>query len=203
MKIIREPKVTLVAITQDADRIIEKAARRCYFGPDFDALPEETLGQYLKKIRDRGHMSVFEHASVTFDIQDVSRVFLAQISRHRIASPSVESQRYRSQSEFDMVLPEAYSEEKLGKDLYDGVLDFLEEGKELYDRLIAQGMLKEDARYILFNGGTTSMLFTVNFREMFHILDLRDHPKAQKETRITVQKMNQLLCEAYPVIFGK
>ena len=201
MEIIREPKVELIAVTQDAERLIEKAARRCYFGPDFEALPGETLGEYLRKIKDRGHLSVFEHASVTFDIQNVSRVFLAQISRHRIASPSVESQRYRSQSEFDIVLPEAYSDEKIGKELLAKVLGFICDGKKLYDELIAHGMLKEDARYILFNGGTTSMLFTVNFREMMHILDLRDHPKAQKETRVVVQEMARLLHAIYPSIF--
>ena len=201
MRIVREPKVELLAITPGADRIIEKAARRCYFGPEFAKLPEETLGQYLQKIKDRGHMSVFEHASVTFDIQDVSRIFLAQISRHRLASPSVESQRYRSQSEFDLVLPPAINHEKLGDDLFFKILSLADKGKEVYDELIALGVLKEDARYLLFGGGTTSMLFTSNFREMLHILDLRDKPEAQREIRIVVQMMQQLLHLEYPSIF--
>lgn len=41
-----------------------------------------------------GHESVLEHASFTFRIEGVSRVLLAQLTRHRLASYSVESQRY-------------------------------------------------------------------------------------------------------------
>lgn len=41
-----------------------------------------------------GHESIAEHANFTFVIKGVSRVLLAQLTRHRVASYSVESQRY-------------------------------------------------------------------------------------------------------------
>lgn len=49
---------------------------------------------FVEKLRDMGHESVFEHASFTFGIEGVSRTLLAQITRHRLASFSVQSQRY-------------------------------------------------------------------------------------------------------------
>ena len=52
--------------------------------------PFRALGHAMKS----GHDSVSEHASFTFKIEGVSRVLLAQITRHRLASFSVQSQRY-------------------------------------------------------------------------------------------------------------
>ena len=197
MKAIHDPKIELISITTDAERIIEKAARRCYFGTEFEELPEGNLGEYLKKLMARNHLSVFEHAYATFDMRDVSRVFLAQISRHRIASMNVESQRYRDQSENDIVLP---------PDLYNStfrqeVLDYAQQGKDLYTRMINSGIKKEDARYILLNGGTTSIIFTANFRELLHIMELREAPQAQREIRVGVTQMRAQLHVQCPDIF--
>ncbi|WP_289458482.1 FAD-dependent thymidylate synthase, partial [Klebsiella pneumoniae] len=51
---------------------------------------------FVEKLLNMGHESVLEHASFTFGIEGVSRVLLAQLTRHRIASFSVQSQRYVS-----------------------------------------------------------------------------------------------------------
>ena len=56
-------------------------------------------------LSDLGHASPIEHASFTFGIEGVSRTLLAQITRHRIASFSVQSQRYVRLDDFRYVTP--------------------------------------------------------------------------------------------------
>ena len=59
----------------------------------------EMRDAFLERIMQSGHLSVLEHAVFTFAVEGVSRVLLAQLTRHRIASFSVQSQRYVSLSE--------------------------------------------------------------------------------------------------------
>ena len=91
-------KVKLLAYTPDPEKVVAAAAKLCYSKADIDTimdgLTDEKITKFLSALVERGHMSPFEHASFTFGIEDVSRSFLAQISRHRIASLSVQSQRY-------------------------------------------------------------------------------------------------------------
>lgn len=53
-----------------------------------------------------GHFSPLEHISFTFAITGVSRSLLAQLTRHRIASFSVQSQRYVNAKNPDYVVPD-------------------------------------------------------------------------------------------------
>ena len=102
-------KVELLAYTPDADKIVAAAAKLCYSKSDIpnlmDGLTPEKTESFLKILSDLGHESPVEHASFTFGIEGVSRALLAQITRHRIASFSVQSQRYVSKLDFDYVLP--------------------------------------------------------------------------------------------------
>ena len=93
-------KVELLSYTPDADKLVAAAAKLCYAKSDIDTLldgltPEKTEN-FLDMLTTLGHQSPVEHASFTFGIEGVSRALLAQITRHRIASFSVQSQRYVS-----------------------------------------------------------------------------------------------------------
>ena len=102
-------RVELLAYTPEAQVIVASAAKLCYSAADIDAImekqtPEETE-KFLTKLVDMGHESPIEHAYFTFAIEGVSRALLAQITRHRIASFSVQSQRYVRENAFDFVVP--------------------------------------------------------------------------------------------------
>ena len=73
--------------------------------PLLDGLTPEKTAAFLQKLNDFGHASPIEHASFTFGIEGVSRTFLAQVTRHRIASFSVQSQRYVRLEDFRYVIP--------------------------------------------------------------------------------------------------
>ena len=102
-------KVELLAYTPDADKLVAAAAKLCYAKSDIDTLMDnltpDKVESFLKILGDLGHESPIEHASFTFGIEGVSRSLLAQITRHRIASYSVKSQRYVAEGSFEFVTP--------------------------------------------------------------------------------------------------
>ena len=102
-------KVKLIAHTPDADKLVAAAAKLCYARSDVDTLMDnltaEKVEDFIERLAELGHESPIEHASYTFAVEGVSRALLAQLTRHRIASYSVQSQRYVDKGDFDYVIP--------------------------------------------------------------------------------------------------
>ena len=88
------PIVTLISYTPDPVRTVAAAAKLCYSRSGIetllDNLDEHKANDFVEMLSDLGHESPIEHASFTFGIEGVSRAFLAQITRHRLASYSVQ-----------------------------------------------------------------------------------------------------------------
>ena len=108
-------KVNILCHTPNPEKTIAAAARLCYSnsGADelFDGMTEEKASDYVAMLERLGHESPLEHVTFTFTIEGVSRAFLAQITRHRIASFSVQSQRYvNKEGHFDFIVPPAIGE---------------------------------------------------------------------------------------------
>ena len=103
--------VQLIAYTPQPEKVVAAAAKLCYSDSHIagllDGLDEEKTARFLDMLSDLGHASPIEHASFTFGIEGVSRSLLAQITRHRIASFSVQSQRYVRLDDFRYVVPPA------------------------------------------------------------------------------------------------
>lgn len=105
-----QPKVKLIAHTPDPEKVVALAAKLCYSNVDpeeiYESLTDEEISKYLKHLESYGHESPIEHASFTFLITGMSRSCLAQFTRHRVASFSVQSQRYIDFSNFNVATPE-------------------------------------------------------------------------------------------------
>lgn len=102
-------RVTLISHTPAPEKTIAAAAKLCYSPASLadlmDSLTDEKAADFVQMLASIGHESPIEHASFTFGIEGVSRAFLAQLTRHRIASYSVQSQRYVREAQFDYVVP--------------------------------------------------------------------------------------------------
>ena len=98
-------EVTLIAHTPNPERTVATAAKLCYSPCSIEEtknkLDEKSTSTFIKMLAEIGHESPLEHVSFTFGIEGVSRAFLAQITRHRIASYSVQSQRYVKKENFE------------------------------------------------------------------------------------------------------
>ena len=101
--------VELLQYNPDCEKIVAAAAKLCYSASTIegimDGLTDEKAASFVEMLAQIGHESPIEHATFTFGIEGVSRALLAQITRHRIASYSVQSQRYVNLKEFEFVTP--------------------------------------------------------------------------------------------------
>ena len=97
----KQRKVILLRHTPSPEETIALGAKLCYSKSEIEDLRGKVEAKdqsaFIEKLMNMGHESVLEHVTFTFGIEGVSRVLLAQITRHRIgASFSVQSQRYVS-----------------------------------------------------------------------------------------------------------
>ena len=111
----RNMEALLLCHTPEPETAIALAGRLCYSDSDILSLKEAVQGKsesFVKKLISLGHLSPIEHASFTFAAQGVSRALLAQITRHRIASFSVQSQRYVKKDALDYIVPHSIKARK-------------------------------------------------------------------------------------------
>ena len=201
-------KVILLRATPDPDELVALGARLCYARADLDALQQKVESGdqrgFVERVMQRGHLSVTEHASFTFAVEGVSRALLAQLTRHRIASFSVQSQRYVSMADdFDYVIPPAI--EALGEDERQEFIRQMETMHTWYchwqEKLGgAKESANEDARFVLPNAAATRLVMTMNARELMHFFSLRCCNRAQWEIREMAWQMLTLCKQAAPAL---
>lgn len=219
-------KVTLITHTPMPEKVIASSAKLCYSAATIDTvmdgLTEEKTASFVDMLSEIGHESPIEHATFTFGIEGVSRSLLAQLTRHRMASYSVQSQRYVQEKMFDYVLPpeieaipEAAAEYRKA----------MEEDQAHYDRLtailkdkhlsemLAAGMPEkeanraaekkaiEDARFVLPNACATKIMMTMNARSLMNFFHHRCCHRAQWEIRELAERMYTLCVEVAPHLF--
>ncbi|WP_054955017.1 FAD-dependent thymidylate synthase [Paenibacillus dakarensis] len=132
------------------------------------------------------HVSTLEHLTYTFAIEGVSRALLAQLTRHRHLSFSVQSQRYVRMGSadkiggFNYVTPasvhggdktvdyyESYTQwfglkpDTTAQEIFD---DAMVVAQETYDKLRKAGVPPEDARMVLPNAAACNLVMTGNLR---------------------------------------
>ena len=203
-----EMKVVLVRHTLSPEEVVALGARLCYSKARVDDLLERVEAKdqtdFVHKIMSMGHDSVLEHASFTFGIEGVSRTLLAQITRHRVASFSVQSQRYVSyESGFGYIVPPKI--EALGED---AVAEFEQQMATIHqwytdwqNKLGTGEGGNEDARFVLPGACETRMMVTMNVRELRHFFSMRMCSRAQWEIRALAAEMHRLCMEVAPTLF--
>lgn len=167
-------KVRLIRVTQDPEELIQFAAAICTGTEDHPAK------QAMLTAIESGHLSITEHTSFTFYVEGVSRALLAQITRHRIASFSVQSQRYVNMQEMPVVTPPTIQDDPQTLAEYKKIMRDI---RDFYHRAISRGIPKEDARFATPQATCTKLLMTMNARELNNFLALRECNKAQWEIR--------------------
>ena len=199
-------QVELLAHTPDPEKNCALAARTCYSAMEYDELKElvqeKDQAAFLRRIVASGHLSVLEHASFTFGVSGVSRALLAQITRHRIASFSVQSQRYVSlEKGFGYVIPPRIKE--LGGDAvreFESQMAQMQAWYQVWQEKLGENA-NEDARFVLPNACETHITLTMNARELLHFFSLRCCSRAQWEIRALATEMLRQCKQVAPVIF--
>ena len=162
----------------------------------------------IKYCIDHEHWSIFEQASLTFEIQ-TSRDISAQIIRHKSFSFQEFSQRYskvtsledfniRKQAEKNRQSSteniEMSEEENL--EIKNHLLNSL----YLYNKWIDKGAAKESMRKILPLCTQTTLYMTGNVRSWIHYIKVRATPETQEEHRVIAENIKEILIQVIPTI---
>lgn len=182
-------EVTLVSNSLAPQATCGKAAALCTGISDHDRALRGAMGS--------GHESIVEHSSFTFLVTGVSRVLLAQLTRHRLASFSVSSQRYIRILDANVIVPETVKK----RGWTDNFNKMVRDAVTLYQLMADDNVPYEDARYILPQGITCDLMMTMNTRELRHFFSLRCCNRAQWEIRELADKMLALCKETAPELF--
>jgi thymidylate synthase (FAD) len=185
-------KVKLLSNTPNPIKTVYTACRTCYSKDN----PEDIYNQehdienmlnLIDKVVWADHTSILEHVSFTFSLSGLSRVCSQQLLRKRIgASPSQKSQRYCLENDFNYIFPHNIFNNSKLREEYFKLMDSI---KGFYNSCIENKIPKEDARSVLPNSCTTSLLYTINLRSFIELCNQRLCVNAQSEINSLVSKM--------------
>jgi len=190
--------------------IIYTAGRNCYGTRDAAKKIQPKAGEWVGKALEqlekftsmlvkRGHESVLEHVCISVYVKDVSRSFLAQITRHRLVSYSVKSQHYVKHNNFKYKELEDYGKfAALFSSRYHGLMESI---NSFYSAAIKNGIPHYIAREILPNACLTDIYMTANVREWRHIIRMRIGKENTPEIRAFARTLLRELYMLMPEIF--
>lgn len=177
-----------------------EAARICYKSPELKT--REDQESFLRRIRDRGHYTPFEH-SILSVIFITNRGVSHELVRHRLVSPNQESTRYcnYSKDKFEhsvrFIKDTSIPESEIGAWLNDCELC-----EERYFGRLDKGYTPDRARGVLNNDVKTEIKITANYREWRHIFKLRcDNKHAHYQMVELMKPLFDEVCAELPCVF--
>ena len=192
--------VKLLAWTPMPELVVAAAGKGCYSsGTAADILENitpEQAAKFIRQIKRSGHTSVLEHASFTFGIDGVSRSLLAQITRHRIASFSVQSQRYVNMAKPEFVMPEAVKNNLAAKLMFENCMETIRATySDIHATLMSEKLREKYAQYAI---GDFNIEFRNNGQFFYLQLDaIMEQKKNENEALYKQYKKDRSAAEKY------
>ncbi len=194
--------------------LVEFAGRACYRSWEPGLNPNVTRvrtdqREYLANLLASAHGSVLEHATYSFALRDVSRVFTHELVRHRAGSAfSQESLRYVRLTDIGFRIPPAL------EPLRDRVISVVEQLEEVQRDAAAALGLDEDGvpfdvrkeatsalRRLAPIGLSTDIIWSANVRTLRHVIELRTAPGAEEELRLVFDAIAAVMAAEAPLLF--
>lgn len=171
----------------------------------------------LRYLINHAHWSPFEHTFVTFKIT-TSRAMGRELLRHRSFTFQELSQRYetaphiltpdlRAQSlknrqsstiDYNPFIEHPHTKEMVPA--LQVVSEHIATTQKLYEQLLAAGIARECARFMLPECTSTTILMSGSLRSWIHFFAARDHPDAQKEIQEIARDIKDIFLDKFPVI---
>ena len=200
--------VKLIQVTPDPENQMAYIAR--VSNPNNQE--NESYAGLLKYCIKNEHWSVFEQAFMTLEI-NTTRGLAAQILRHRSFTYQEFSQRYSDVNLLDeeIPIPNLRRQDKSNRqnsidDLSEEQTQILQEqirlhfsqAKDLYEKLLSQGVAKECARFVLPLATPTRLYMTGSCRSWIHYINLRSGHGTQKEHMDIANACKDIFREVFP-----
>lgn len=200
---------------QDAEWIVEMAARLCYlsYGPK-----GREHRQHIQHLLEVAHGSTLEHSAFGFLIWNVSRSLTHELVRTRQGvAYSQLSQRYVDESNASFVVPPAIMElARVRPDLWEVWQNHMRASADLYGRLVdglssmymdvddateRRKKARQAARSVLPNATETKIAVTMNARALRWFIQMRANPAADVEIRRLAVEMHRVAVKVAPLLF--
>jgi len=203
-------KVSLVSVSPDAEKLMAYCAR--VSNPNNQN--NDNYAGLLRYCIKHQHWSIFEQAFMTLEI-NTTRGLAAQILRHRSFTFQEFSQRYADTNllETNIPLPELRRQdtknrqnsiddipEKQSKMLLGRIQNYFNEGLDLYNELLREGIAKECARFVLPLATPTRIYMSGSVRSWVHYIDLRSGHGTQKEHMEIANACKTIFTEQFPTV---
>ena len=200
--------VKLISVTPDAEKTMAYVAR--VSNPNNQENPNyaKLLGYCIK----HNHWSVFEQSFMSLEIE-TTRGLAAQILRHRSFTYQEFSQRYADSSLLAeaIPLPELRRQDtKNRQNSIDDIDPFMvqkyemlmqqhfQAGMDLYQKMLADGIAKECARFVLPLATPTRIYMSGSCRSWIHYIALREKSGTQKEHMDIAKECKKIFVEQFP-----
>jgi len=202
--------IKLVSVTPDAEKTMAYVAR--VSNPNNQ--DNDKFAGLLRYCIKHGHWSVFEQAHMTVEI-NTTRGLAAQILRHRSFTFQEFSQRYADTNLLadEIPVPDLRHQDLKNRqnstddvpknkkqDLQEKIAEHFVEAMDLYNELLASGIAKECARFVLPLATPTRLYMTGSVRSWVHYIDLRSAHGTQKEHMDVVEKIRSIFKEQFPTV---
>ena len=202
--------VKFVSITPDAEKTMAYIAR--VSNPKNQ--DNEKFAGLLKYCIKHNHWSVFEQSSMTLEIE-TTRGLGAQILRHRSFTFQEFSQRYADTNLLADEIPmfDLRSQDLKNRqnsiddipknkkaDLQEKIAEHFVASMDLYNELLANGIAKECARFVLPLATPTRLYMTGSCRSWIHYINLRSAHGTQKEHMDVVAECRKIFVEQFPSV---
>jgi thymidylate synthase (FAD) len=197
-----------------AQLLIEFGGRACYRSWEPGLNPNVTRvrtdqREYFANLLRSAHGSVLEHASFSFALRNVSRVFTHELVRHRAGSAfSQESLRYVRLTDIGFRVPPAL------EPVRDQVISIVEQLEEF--QVTAAQALGIDEEGVPFHvkkevtsalrrlapiGLSTDIVWTANVRTLRHVIEMRTAAGAEEELRQVFDVIARIMQREAPGLF--
>lgn len=183
-------QVNLLHITPDALNFIGSCAAICYGS---STKPEACVKRAIA-CRDKGHLATLRFAHATFHVSGISRICSHQFVRSKHLDFLQRSQRYCAETIPKFVYP--------GTSMDTRISSAYQTAYAVYEELLAAGVKKEDARFVLPEGSQTELVVTGNFQAWLDFIKLRADIHAQWEIRKVAKEINNQLSKEAPGLFN-
>ena len=202
--------VSLISVSPDAEKHMAYCAR--VSNPNNQ--DNDNYAGLLRYCIKHQHWSIFEQAFMTLEI-NTTRGLAAQILRHRSFTFQEFSQRYADTNLLDtnIPLPELRRQdtknrqnsiddvpEKQSKMLLGRIQNYFNEGLDLYNELLREGIAKECARFVLPLATPTRIYMSGSVRSWVHYIDLRSGHGTQKEHMEIANACKTIFTEQFPTV---
>jgi thymidylate synthase (FAD) len=203
-------QVKLIKPTPDAEKIIAYCAR--VSNPNNQN--SDNISKLLKYCIDHKHWSIFEMATMILEI-NTTRGLAAQILRHRSFNFQEFSQRYADTTLladdiplFELRRQDTKNRQNSTDDIDREIIfkwnsklrEHFAKSKAIYDGMIADGIAKECARFVLPLATPTRLYMSGTLRSWITYIALREKNGTQKEHMLIAKECKRIFTEQFPII---